>query len=425
MGKPSSLPANPLDGLDRPSRVRWARPRRRAASQALCAVVGLGAGLLAPRATLHPLVPSASVLSLLFTIGFGVVGLVSLIYSLLFLVVQWAGTTFTLRLGLFREDPAVWRTFAFSVGVFIYCVTAALTIGTRSQVSLAVPVSAILLALLALGFMYSVQTRAFASIQLGPCLDTIATRTRRGMAAVYTRPLPPRRATGSRPRPRPAQGRPVTWPGPGAVLCAVDLPALTRAARAHDCLVVLTRAPGQTLVRDRPVAHVHGGDLPPHAVLATLVTGVDRTFDQDPGFGLRLLSDIAMRGLSPAINDPATAVQALDHIEDLLLMLAGQDLDVGEARDAEGILRVVVPVPDWTQYVRTALDDVIVSALNAPLALERLRRLLQHLRQACPPQRRAVLDDRLDWVQRTLATGFPHIWTSIEAAEAADTEPQD
>ena len=137
------------------------------------------------------MLPSGSVLNLLFTIGFGVVGLVSLIYSLLFLVVQWAGTTFTLRLGLFREDPAVWRTFAFSLGVFIYCITAALTIGTRTQVSLAVPVSAILLALLALGFMYSVQTRAFASIQLGPCLDTIATRTRRALTTVHTTYAPP------------------------------------------------------------------------------------------------------------------------------------------------------------------------------------------------------------------------------------------
>ncbi|QMU69121.1 DUF2254 domain-containing protein [Streptacidiphilus sp. P02-A3a] len=377
---------------------------------------------MAPRTTLHPMIPSGSVLSLLFTIGFGVVGLVSLVYSLLFLVVQWAGTTFTLRLGLFREDPAVWRTFAVSLGVFIYCVTAALTIGTRAQVSLALPVSAILLALLALGFMYSVQTRAFASIQLGPCLDTIATRTRRTIAAVHTRPLP-QHAAGTPAAPPSAQGRPVTWPGPAAVLCAIDLPALTRAARAHDCLVVLTRAPGQPLVRNHPVAHIHGGDLPARTLFATLATGVERTFDQDPEFGLRLLADIAMRGLSPAINDPATAAQALDHIEDLLLLLAGQDLDVSRSRDAEGTLRVVLPLPDWTQYVRTALDDVITSALNAPLALERLRQLLRHLRQVCPPPRRAVLEDRLDWVQSTLATGFPHIWASIEAAEAADTGP--
>ena len=215
----------------------------------------------------------------------------------------------------------------------------------------------------------------------------------------------------------------MTWPGPAAVLCTIDLPALIRAARTHDCLVVLNRAPGQPLVRNAPVAHVHGGDLPPRTLLATLTTGVERTFDQDPGFGLRLLADIAMRGLSPAINDPATAAQALDHIEDLLLLLAARDLDVGQARDAEGTLRVVVPLPDWTQYVRTALDDVIASALNTPLALERLRQLLRQLHQACPPPRRAVLEDRLHWVQSTLATGFPHIWASIQVAEAAGTDP--
>ncbi|BFV61160.1 hypothetical protein KCMC57_up62640 [Kitasatospora sp. CMC57] len=171
------------------------------------------------------------------------------------------------------------------------------------------------------------------------------------------------------------------------------------------------------------MAHVHGGDLPSHTLLATLATGVERTFDQDPGFGLRLLADIAMRGISSAINDPATAVQALDHIEDLLLVLAGQDLDVSQARDAEGTLRVVVPVPDWAHYVRTALDDVITSALNSPLALERLLRLLQHLVRACLPPRRAVLDERLELVQRTLATDFPHIWASISATDDTDAEP--
>jgi hypothetical protein len=157
----------------------------------VCAAVGLGAGLLAPGLTLHPLIASGSVLNLLLTIGFGVIGLVSLVFSLLFVVVQWAGTTFTPRLGLFREDPAVWRTFAFSLGVFTYCITAALAIGTRPQVSVAVPVSAVMLTLLALAFMYSVTSRAFASIQLGPCLDSIATRTRRAMSNIYTRPLPP------------------------------------------------------------------------------------------------------------------------------------------------------------------------------------------------------------------------------------------
>ena len=83
------------------------------------------------------------------------------------------------------------------------------------------------------------------------------------------------------------------------------------------------------------------------AVLAGLVTGQERTFDQDPLFAFRLLADIAMRALSPAVNDPATAVQVLDTIESLLQPLASRDLDVADVTDSAGTVRVVLALPSW------------------------------------------------------------------------------
>ena len=65
--------------------------------------------------------------------GFGVLGLVTIIFSLLFLVVQWAFTSLSPRLTLFRDDPIVWRTFAFAVGVFVFSVTTALVIGDQQK----------------------------------------------------------------------------------------------------------------------------------------------------------------------------------------------------------------------------------------------------------------------------------------------------
>ena len=62
----------------------------------------------------------------------------------------------------------------------------------------------------------------------------------------------------------------------------------------------------------------------------------ERTFEQDPKYPLRLLVDIAIKALSPAINDPTTAVQAIDQIEDLLRRLGRRDLDAGYARDTDG-----------------------------------------------------------------------------------------
>src|SRR5271168_4951450 len=83
-------------------------------------------------------------------------------------------------------------------------------------------------------------------------------------------------------------------------------------------------------------------------------TGGERTFEQDPKYALRLLVDIAIRALSPAINDPTTAVQALDQIEDLLLRLGSSNLDAGQFLDQDGKLRLVVPFPTWDDFLLLA-----------------------------------------------------------------------
>ena len=89
------------------------------------------------------------------------------------------------------------------------------------------------------------------------------------------------------------------------------------------------------------------------------MTGPERTFGQDPLFAFRLLADIAMRALSPAVNDPATAVQVLDTIESLLQALVSRDLDVAELTDDAGTVRVVVALPSWDDYLRTGPDDLL------------------------------------------------------------------
>ncbi|WP_457034084.1 DUF2254 family protein [Kitasatospora sp. P5_F3] len=396
--------------------VLFRRPRRalrRGATQLACMVLGLATGLLMPGIGLEPRTESGLVVTLLLTIGFGAVSLVTVIFSLLFLVAQWASTTFTPRLGLFRDEPLIWGTFAYTVGVFVFCVTAGLAIGTRDQVSFVIPVLAVLLAVGSLAAMRALQVKAFNSIQLGPALDAISDRAHRGLDLLYAKPYDGPAA----PLPAlPGAGRAVDWPKAGAVLQQIDVPHLVAAAAAHGSVVVLTQRPGQQLVRGRPVAHVHGGDLPDDAVLTALLPGVERTFDQDPELAFRLFADIALRALSAAVNDPATAVQALDQLEDALLRLASQDLDVGRVRDADGEVRLIVPVPGWDEYVRTALDDVILAAHASPMTLLRVRRLTGRVLDACPPDRRAVVTARQVWVDTDAAARFPLLWPDRQAA---------
>ena len=103
-------------------------------------VAGLGLGLLLPRITVAPTVASSRVTETLIGVGFGVLGLVSIIFSLLFLVVQWAFSSLSPRLNLFRDDPIVWRAFAYAIGLFVFCFTAAFAIGNDKTVSVIVQV---------------------------------------------------------------------------------------------------------------------------------------------------------------------------------------------------------------------------------------------------------------------------------------------
>ena len=66
---------------------------------------------------------------------------------------------------------------------------------------------------------------------------------------------------------------------------------------------------------------------------ACVAVGPERTLDQDPRFVFRILVDIANKALSPAVNDPTTAVIALDQIDNLLLCLGRRRLDEGVAHD--------------------------------------------------------------------------------------------
>ncbi|WP_404958425.1 DUF2254 family protein [Streptomyces sp. 147326] len=397
---------------------RPTRAMRRDVTQLICALGGLALGLVAPMADVGPLVEASRVATMLFTVGFGVISLVSIIYSMLFLVVQFSASTFTPRLAFFRDEPIVWRAFAFAVGVFVFCVVAGLAIGARDQVSALLPCAAMVLTLVALTLMRSLQTKAFDSIQLAHSLTAIAARAHLSYDGLYVRPYAPGRTAAA---PAPGTGpagngttSTVRWSGPATVIQQIDVPVLVAVAQRHDCAIDFRVTPGRTVSRGMALAEVTGAELPEEVLREAVVTGVERTFDQDPELPFRLLVDIALRALSPAVHDPATAVESMDRLEDLLTRLADRELDFGRFADGAGRVRVTVPVPDWEQYVRTACDDIAVAAAGSPMALRRLRDLLGRLLERSPEDRRAVVRERLAWAERTGSAAYPLIWTPRE-----------
>jgi uncharacterized membrane protein len=372
------------------------RGLRSAGFQLLYLLAAFALALIVPQIPIGFTVSSARATEALVVTGAGVTTFIGVVYSLLFLVVQFGATTFTPRLNLFRDDPIVWHSFGFFAGILVFSFTAAFSIGgDDEEVTALVPIMQVVLLLAALALFRQLQSRAFRSIQLASILAQVADRGREVIDRLY----PASRAAA--PGPARVRGRDprtvVTWPERMAVLQVIDVAPLVQRAQQTDAEIEFHARPGDTLAESDVLAIVHGGDGSAwdDIVLAAARVGQERTFEQDPLFALRVLADIALRALSPAINDPTTAVQALDAIESLLRPLAVRDLDVGMVRDPAGTVRVTAPMPEWEEFIGVALDEIVPSASSSIHLQRRLERMLEELMRRARAERRGALETRL------------------------------
>jgi uncharacterized membrane protein len=358
-------------------------------------------GVLLPRIHEGPTVPTARTVEVLGAVGFGILGLVSVIYSLLFLVVQSSNSTFTPRLNLFQDDPWLWRTYGLALGLFAFSMSAFLEIGGASQVTVAVPIFAFVAALAVIGLIRNIQSKAFVSLQLNSVLDSLQRSGRAVIRLLYPEPSSAPASSQSE-NGAPTGGRPVLWPRSQTTLQQLDLRRLVDAAERADAVVVFRTKVGDRLWEGATVAEVRG-HLEDDVVLASCVTGVSRTFDQDPLLAFRLLADIGLRAVSPAINDPATAVQVVDAVVGLLVLLARRDLSVASVRSATGVTRVHLDVPTWDDFVSEGLDELLVASRNSPMVLARGLIALTGLAGHSPDDRAPEVRTRLGRVQEYLA----------------------
>jgi uncharacterized membrane protein len=128
--------------------------------------------------------------------------------------------------------------------------------------------------------------------------------------------------------------------------------------------------------------------------------------EQDPTFAFRILVDVAIRALSPAVNDPTTAVMALDQLHDLLRFVATRRLDVGEHRDAAGSVRLSVGLPRWEDYVSLAVDEIRQYGASSLQVARRLKALLSDLIDVAPEGRRHALHEELRLLARAVERTF-------------------
>ena len=376
-------------------------------------VGGIALGLVLPRIPVGFTVPRSETTQMLFAVGAGLLSFLAIAFSLAFLVVQFGSTTYTPRLNLFYTSPRIWHGFGFITGVLVFAFAAAYseTFASASgeaggdRMSGLVPIVTIALLIGAIVVYRNLQMRAFGSVELGSVLAEVTERGRQVLEGVYGDELP-RDAGGARRgdghgrglRALPEGRREVAWPGRSGIIQDVDVPQIIAAARSADAAVEIVVPTGEMVHHRATVAVIHGSadQSLDAAVVKAVRTGTGRTFEQDPTMAFRVLVDIALRALSPAINDPTTAVQVLDCEEDLLRMLVGRDLDAGEITGPHGRTRVLLALPAWDEYVALAVDEIVDAGADNVRIRRRVECLLRELIALAPESRREPLQARLD-----------------------------
>jgi uncharacterized membrane protein len=189
---------------------------------------------------------------------------------------------------------------------------------------------------------------------------------------------------------------------------AIGITTLVELAHATDGVIEMIAAVGDTALEPTPLLHVYGAreNIDAHALRNAITFGDQRTFDQDPKYAIRLLVDIAIKALSPAVNDPTTAVQAVDQIEDLLLRLGSCRLEIGQFRDSGGHLRLVVPFPTWEDFLRLALEEIRACGATSVQVMRRMEALASDLLLTMPKPRHAAVQQWEARLRDTVAKSF-------------------
>jgi uncharacterized membrane protein len=200
----------------------------------------------------------------------------------------------------------------------------------------------------------------------------------------------------------------VEFTGRTGVVMAFSVSDLVRLASEADAVITLLPQVGDPLAPGDQLFRINGGtrQISKDALHGFVAVGSERTMEQDPRFAFRILVDIASRALSPAINDPTTAVLALDQIDNLLLCLGRRRLDNVSARDRNGNLRLLYDTPDWHDYVMLAVSEIRGYGAGSIQVNRRLRALLEHLIRELPEARHPPLEEELALLKSAVKREF-------------------
>lgn len=391
----------------------------------LYAAVASVAAMTLPRleATLLPVGASLSTsaaMTIYSSVASGMIALTGIVFSLTFVMVQFSASAYSPRLVLLMaRDPCLAHALGIFIATFVYAI-AALAWVDRVHAPRVPLISGWLVIVLLLGSMgmFIALIERVSMLQVNRMLTFTADQGRKVIASMYAPIQLLQAPAAANPLDNQVPTQTLIHHGRPRAIQSIDVNGFVQLASDQDVVIEVLASVGDVVVELTPVLHVYGGSqrIDERVLIEPIHMGEQRTFNQDPKYALRLLVDIAIKALSPAINDPTTATQALDQIGDLLVRLGLRRLETGIYTDGHGKLRLVVPFPSWEDFLRLAFDEIRHYGADSVQVMRRMRALVADLISVLPDERRPALAYWQQRLQGTITRSFSDIDEQTDAA---------
>ncbi len=345
---------------------------------------------------------------LMGTIAASLFTLVVVSLSALLLAVQLASAQLTPRIITFVYRSRI-RKFSLAAFVFTFTFSMAVLIRIEDSVPWLMSYAA------AYGFLFSLALFLYfidgmgKTLRPSTALRAVALAGRHVIQTVYPKPFDNEHAPPKVVKRLAGIPRRIVLNHEDGVVLAFDLKGLVSLGERWSCVIELVPEVGDFIAAGDPLFRVFegGDDLPSDALRNSVALGQERTLEQDPMFAFRIIVDIASKALSPAVNDPTTAVLAIDQIHHLLRDVGSRYLAEGREVDRAGKLRLAYRTPNWEDFVNLAVTEVRQYGRDSIQVMRRSRAMLENLSETLPDRRRPLLSKELSLLASSVKRMFP------------------
>lgn len=366
---------------------------------------------------------TSTVQSIFTALAGSMITFTGIVFSAMFIAAQIQTTSYSPRLAnQLRSDPIIMGTLVLSTATAAYSLGALASVDQRA-VDSAAPLFTVffglLLAIATLAWFAALVQRAFEKIQIGGILRALSRQAWQAIDDVH----PSVKAGQAMPTPTLPQDASISeieLDGSPGVIAAIDRGALIKLADSTGGFIEVLPQVGEYVSSRLGAVRIYDGQREPtrKEVQQVFVLARQRTPKQDPAFVLRILVDIAIRALSPAINDPTTSVQTIDRIESLLIHLYERHPGPTYVVDSSGTPRALIHAPTWIEYFELGTTEIRMYGEHAVQVHRRMRAMLHHLSEIVDPETRVRVELELELLEKESLGAFDNLHDEALAREA-------